>query len=98
MARSRPGRGVPSSFQRNGLNGRPPGRGPRVRAREEERQRIANDIHDDPIRVMTAVGMRLSLVGRGVTDPAALSDLEQAEDTVRLAIERLRRLLSSCTP
>jgi PAS domain S-box-containing protein len=69
-----------------------------VRAQEEERQRIASDIHDDPIQVMTAVGMRLSLASRGVANAATLADLAQAEDTVRLAIERLRRLVFELHP
>ena len=31
-------------------------------AQEEERRRIAADIHDDPIQVMSAVDMRLQLL------------------------------------
>jgi len=69
-----------------------------VRAQEEERQVIANDIHDDSIQIMTAVGMRLSLLRREVSTPEAQEALENAEETVRLAIQRLRRLLFELYP
>ncbi|MDP9295351.1 MAG: PAS domain-containing protein, partial [Actinomycetota bacterium] len=39
-----------------------------VDAQEEERERIAGDIHDDPIQKMTAVGMRIETARRRVTE------------------------------
>jgi PAS domain S-box-containing protein len=69
-----------------------------VRAQEEERQRVANDIHDDSIQIMTAVGLRLAVLHGQVTDPVAERTLTNAEETVALAIQRLRRLLFELHP
>src|SRR5690606_40747699 len=48
-----------------------------VRAQEEERRRIAWDVHDDTIQSMVAVGMRLQLL-------AAALPAEHAEAVLRL--------------
>lgn len=69
-----------------------------VRAQEEERQRIALDIHDDSIQVMTAVGMRLQLLHRALTDPEDVAALVNAQETVQLTIQRLRHLLFELHP
>src|SRR5439155_11840928 len=45
-------------------------------AQEQERRRIAADIHDDSIQVMSAVDIRLqTLALQGGGDPASLGDL-----------------------
>jgi signal transduction histidine kinase len=66
-------------------------------AQEEERRRIAADIHDDPIQVMSAVDMRLQLMLEHPerVDPHGLGQL--AED-LRSAIDRLRNLLFELRP
>jgi PAS domain S-box-containing protein len=66
-------------------------------AQEEERRRIAADIHDDPIQVMSAVDMRLQLLAH---DPSLVSGEEIAsiERDMRDAIERLRNLLFELRP
>jgi len=67
-------------------------------AQEEERGRIAADIHDDPIQVMSAVDMRLQMMAHqeaGSIDPA---DIAELHDVVQLAIERLRYLLFELRP
>jgi signal transduction histidine kinase len=69
-----------------------------VKAQEEERQRIANDIHDDSIQIMTAVGLRLAALRGQAGDQAAEETLRTAEETVSLAIRRLRRLLFDLHP
>jgi PAS domain S-box-containing protein len=69
-----------------------------VRAQEEERHQIANDLHDDSIQVMTAAGLRLSLLHRWLDEQQAHEDLEQTEEIVRLAIVRLRHLLFELYP
>lgn len=40
-----------------------------VRAQEGERERLAADLHDDPVQKMTAVGLRLSVLKRTVGEP-----------------------------
>jgi len=69
-----------------------------VQAQEEERQRIADDIHDDSVQVMTAVALRLATLRRrlptGDLDPLLLS----LEHDVRQSINRLRRLIFVLRP
>jgi len=55
------------------------------RAQEEERARIATDIHDDSIQVMTAVGLRLDALRRRLTDPEAVETLQPLAETVTSA-------------
>ncbi len=66
-------------------------------AQEEERRRIAADIHDDPIQVMSAVDVRLQMLGASAVpiDPGQLLELQE---TVRLSIERLRSLVFELRP
>ena len=66
-------------------------------AQEEERRRIAADIHDDPIQVMSAVDMRLQLL---LEHPERVDEHEIAElaEDLRSAIDRLRNLLFELRP
>lgn len=66
-------------------------------AQEEERRRIAADIHDDPIQVMSAVDVRLQLLARDPTN-ATVAELEAIEGDVHGAIDRLRNLLIELRP
>jgi PAS domain S-box-containing protein len=66
-------------------------------AQEEERRRIAADIHDDPIQVMSAVDMRLQLLLDRPERVDALELRELAEE-LRSAIDRLRNLLFELRP
>jgi len=66
-------------------------------AQEEERRRIAADIHDDPIQVMSAVDLRLQMLaasGRAV-DAQELLDVHEI---VLRSIDRLRSLLFELRP
>ena len=66
-------------------------------AQEEERRRIAADIHDDPIQVMSAVDMRLQLM---LARPERVDAHEIGElaEELRSAIDRLRNLLFELRP
>ena len=66
-------------------------------AQEEERRRIAADIHDDPIQVMSAVDMRLQLL---LEHPQRVDggELSQLAEDLRSAIDRLRNLLFELRP
>jgi signal transduction histidine kinase len=65
---------------------------------EEERARIAGNIHDDSIQAITAAGMRLQILRRQLDDPAQLELLEELQQTIQLSIARLRRLLFELRP
>jgi PAS domain S-box-containing protein len=67
-------------------------------AQERERQRIAEDIHDDSLQVMTAVGLRLDAMCMAATDEHQREELERMADTVRQCIRRLRHLLFELRP
>jgi signal transduction histidine kinase len=62
-------------------------------AQEEERKRIALDIHDDTLQVIAAVGMRLDALRRSITDPDQLRALAKLQQNVTLSMVRLRRLV-----
>ncbi|MET9631478.1 PAS domain-containing sensor histidine kinase [Lentzea sp. NPDC006480] len=68
-----------------------------VEAQEQERQRIAWDVHDDTIQAMVAVDMRLQLLARKL--PQEHRDtVDQLDGAVRSAISRLRNLVFRVRP
>ncbi|MEX2459659.1 MAG: sensor histidine kinase [Actinomycetota bacterium] len=69
-----------------------------VRAQEEERVRIAEDIHDDSIQSVTAVALRLDGLRSRIDDPDAIARLEQIQEAVRGALERMRKLMFELRP
>ena len=69
-----------------------------VAAQEEERGRIGEDIHDDSIQVMAAVGMRLEGLRRRIDDPETLQMLGRLEDVVGQSVNRLRALMFELRP
>jgi PAS domain S-box-containing protein len=66
-------------------------------AQEEERRRIAADIHDDPIQVMSAVDMRLQML-QNFPESLRTETISEIEGDVANAIERLRSLLFELRP
>lgn len=66
-------------------------------AQEAERRRIAADIHDDPIQVLSAVDMRLQMLA-AYPSTVTTEELASLEEDVRTAIERLRSLLFELRP
>lgn len=64
-----------------------------VGAQEEERRRIAADIHDDSIQVMIALGMQLELLTRSIVDTDLRAEIEGARSVVLQAVDRLRLVL-----
>jgi PAS domain S-box-containing protein len=69
-----------------------------VSAGEEERGRIAADIHDDSIQVVTAAAIRLQILRESLDDPTQLLLLDQLGETIQHAISRLRHLLFELRP
>jgi PAS domain S-box-containing protein len=66
-------------------------------AQEAERRRIAADIHDDPIQVMSAVDLRLQMLAAH-PGKVTVQELDELHETVQLSIERLRSLLFELRP
>jgi PAS domain S-box-containing protein len=69
-----------------------------VTAQEAERKTIAEDIHDDAVQVMTAANMRLELFRMVLTDPVQVDAAQKLQETISLAIGRLRNLLFELIP
>jgi PAS domain S-box-containing protein len=69
-----------------------------VSAAEDERQRIASNIHDDSIQAITAAGVRLQILRDELRDPKQLALLAELEETIDLSISRLRHLLFELRP
>ncbi|GBC87274.1 Oxygen sensor histidine kinase NreB [bacterium HR12] len=69
-----------------------------VSAQEEERARIAADIHDDPVQAMVAVAMQLDLLAEECEGSPALARVRRLRDSVGRAVTRLRTLLFELAP
>jgi signal transduction histidine kinase len=69
-----------------------------VHAQEEERRRLAGDIHDDAVQAMTAVLLRIGLLGARLEKPDQVSLVEELEKSIRDTISRLRRLIAGLSP
>jgi len=67
-------------------------------AQEEERRRIAADIHDDSIQVIGAADLRLQALRKMVKDDDLRGEVSEIHETLQLAIERLRHLLFELRP
>lgn len=64
-----------------------------VDAVEEERKRIASDVHDDYLQVMAAVTLSLGVLARQIRDPARKKMIGTLAQTVEAASDRLRELI-----
>jgi signal transduction histidine kinase len=67
-------------------------------ARVEERRRIASDIHDDPIQVMSAADIRAQALAHQIEDPGLRQEVEELRAVIRASVERLRHLLFELRP
>ena len=66
-----------------------------VQAQEDERGRIAADVHDDSVQALAAVELRLGLLRRRLAEraPDLVESVDQMAETVETATGRLRHLL-----
>ena len=69
-----------------------------VQAQENERRRIASDIHDDVLQAIVALAMRLQLMARKIDDPERRAELDGLDDAAREVITRMRNLLFRVRP
>ena len=66
-----------------------------VRAAEDERTRIAHDVHDDPVQKLIAVKMQLEMLGSAHPE---LPEVMEAQATVASTIDSMRRMLFDLSP
>jgi two-component system sensor histidine kinase UhpB len=65
---------------------------------EEERRRLARDLHDDVGQALTALKIQLESVARAGAEAAARSRVDECVDTVQHTLERVRQLSLSLRP
>jgi signal transduction histidine kinase len=68
------------------------------RERDGDRRRIAAQLHDEPVQLLTVAMMRLDLLERAIGDTRTQEQLDEARRAVRDALERLRALIAELTP
>jgi signal transduction histidine kinase len=69
-----------------------------ITAQEEERRRIASDIHDDTMQTMVAAAIRIELLRRAAAGSAVMPEVDALAHAVREAITSLRNLLFDVHP
>jgi signal transduction histidine kinase len=69
-----------------------------VTAQEEERRRIASDVHDDSVQLIAASIMRVSLIRQQSLDAATEEQLAKLQANLEGAVVRLRNLLFQLRP
>jgi PAS domain S-box-containing protein len=68
-------------------------------AEQNERERLASDLHDGPVQTLTALSMRLGAAGVAhAHDPVVERILSAAEEAVTTTIGELRMLMFQLTP
>jgi signal transduction histidine kinase len=65
---------------------------------EEERKRIASDIHDDTLQILAGLGIRLQLLAEGLGDSGKKQSLRDLSTALAEAGRRLRRLIFDLRP
>lgn len=67
-------------------------------AQEEERNRLARELHDDTIQAVIALKQRVQLARKSVKDRAGKQSLQELEALAEQTIENLRRLTRALRP
>ncbi|MDQ4064450.1 MAG: histidine kinase, partial [Actinomycetota bacterium] len=69
-----------------------------VKAKEEERARVAADIHDDAVQIMTSVAIEMERLEKRIDDAAVKERLMLLQESVRAAIGSLRSTVFELKP
>lgn len=69
-----------------------------VAAQEEERAKIAEDLHDDPIQAITALGLHIAALESSVQDPGTKDRLRELGRSVEQTVGGLRNLMFRLWP
>jgi two-component system sensor histidine kinase UhpB len=67
-------------------------------AQEEERNRLARELHDDTIQAVIALKQRVQLAQKFVKDQQGRQSLKELEDLAERTVENLRRLTRALRP
>lgn len=67
-------------------------------AQEEERTRLARELHDDTIQAVIALKQRVQLAQKSVKDQQGHQSLKELEDLAERTVENLRRLTRALRP
>lgn len=67
-------------------------------AMEAERERIAGEIHDEPVQEIAAASLRLQILRRELHDPGQLEALDALARALDAAMEQLRGLIFELRP
>lgn len=67
-------------------------------AQEEERARLARELHDDTIQAVVALKQRVQLAQRSVKDQAGKQSLQELESLAEQTVQNLRRLTRALRP
>ena len=67
-------------------------------AQEEERSRLARELHDDTIQAVIALKQRVQLAQKSVKDQNGRQSLKELEDLAERTVENLRRLTRALRP
>ncbi len=67
-------------------------------AQEEERARLARELHDDTLQAIIALRQRLQLTRKSLTDPVVQRMLTELESLSEQTIENLRRMTRALRP
>lgn len=67
-------------------------------AQEEERNRLARELHDDTIQAVIALKQRVQLAKKSIRDQAGKQSLQELETLAEQTIENLRRLTRALRP
>jgi signal transduction histidine kinase len=69
-----------------------------MRAQEEERARIASDIHDDTLQTVLAAGLQLGILEGQLRDAPDVESVRTARESIDEAARRLRNMLFEIRP
>jgi len=67
-------------------------------AQEDERHRLARELHDDTIQAVIALKQRVQLIKKAVKDKKSHESLEELESLSEQTVENLRRLTRALRP
>jgi signal transduction histidine kinase len=67
-------------------------------AQEEERKRIARELHDDTAQAITSILVRLRILERSTEDAAVLENVEELRELTSGALDSVRRMAMDLRP